>query len=84
MEHLAETFRLPAASVPPPLQCPGVTSGDQLGSLHVEPSGWSSCQYFFCTIIFYCREHYKAKGQRTKIMKKKKGKEIHFKRKIPR
>lgn len=50
-EHLAGTLRLPA-SVFPSLQCQGITSDDQLGSLCVEPSCWSCCRYFSCTIIF--------------------------------
>lgn len=50
-EHLAETFRLPAPAFPS-LQCQGITSDDQSGSLHVKPSRRSYCRCFLCTIIF--------------------------------
>lgn len=61
-EHLAETFRLPALAFPS-LQCQGKASDNQSGSLHVEPSCWSYCQYFLCTIIFIVKDDTRPKNK---------------------
>lgn len=79
-EHLAETFRFPA-SVFPSLWCQGITSDDQLWSLHVEPSCWSCCQYFFYTIIFIVED---LKKPEDKNNEKEERERIHLKWKISR